>query len=108
MVAHEEHPVIVIDGLDECGGLRHDRSGRKDSLLRTLRRWVEVDHLKKFKLITSRPESRITKTFPDSISTYINVPPGGDVKPEDSASDDIRTFLKSRLDSMEVDCKGPW
>ena len=105
-ISHEEFPVIVIDALDECGGLRHDPSGRKDydALLRTLRRWVEVDHLKKLKLvITSRPESRITQTFPDSASTYVNIPSGSDVKPEDSASDDIRAFLKSRLDTMEVE-----
>jgi len=75
---HEQLPVIVVDALDE-----HDPSGRKDydALLRTLRRWVEVDHLKKFKLvITSLPESHITQTFPDVISTYINVPSGSGVK----------------------------
>ena len=107
-VSHEELPVIVIDALDECGGLRYDLSGRKDydDLLRTLRRWVEVDHLKKFKLvITSRPEVRITQAFPDSTTIYINIPSGSDVKPEDSASDDIRTFLKSRLGTMEVEPK---
>jgi len=27
-VSHEELPVIVIDALDECGGLRHDSSGK--------------------------------------------------------------------------------
>jgi len=105
-VSYEELPVIVIDALDECGGFRHDSLGRKDyeALLRTLRRWVEVDHLKKFKLvITSRPESRITQTFPDSTSIYINIPSGKDVKIEDCASDDIHTFLKSRLDTMKVE-----
>ena len=105
-ISHEELPVIVIDALDECGGLRHDSSGRKDytDLLRTLRRWVEVDHLKKFKLvITSRPEIHITHTFPDSISTHINIPSGSDVRPEDRVSDDIRRFLKSRLNGMEVE-----
>ena len=105
-ISHGELPVIVIDALDECGGLRHDPPGRKDytALLRTLRRWVEVDHLKRFKLvITSRPEIRITQTFPDSISTHINIPSGSDVRPEDRASDDIRIFLKSRLDAMEVE-----
>jgi len=47
-VSYEELPVIVIGALDECGGLRHSYSGRKDyeALLRTLQRWVEVDHLK--------------------------------------------------------------
>ncbi|KAL9708740.1 hypothetical protein Ac2012v2_008121 [Leucoagaricus gongylophorus] len=72
-VSREELPVIVIDALDECGGLRHDSSGQRDyeSLLRTLKHWVEVDDLNKSKLvITSRPEDRIAQTFPDLISTH--------------------------------------
>jgi len=41
-IPHDQLPVIVIDALDECGGLRHDPSGRKDydCLLRTLQRWA--------------------------------------------------------------------
>ena len=99
-VSHEELPVIVIDALDECGGLRHDESGREDlqSLLRTLKRWIQANHLKKFKMvITSRPEDGIT--FPDSISIY-GIPSGSNVKSGDSASEDIRALLKSRLKSM--------
>jgi len=60
---HEELPVIVIDALDECGGLRHNTPGKKDfqNLLHMLKHWIQVDHLKKLKLvITSQPESRIT------------------------------------------------
>ena len=105
-VAHEELPVIVVDALDECGGFRQDSSGRDDyeGLLCTLRRWAEVDHLKKFKLvITSRPDSRITQTFPDTISTYIDIPSGSGVKPDDSTSDDIRKFLESRFNTIEVE-----
>ena len=105
-VPREELPVIVIDALDECGGLRHDSSAKDDyeGLLRTLKRWVQVDHLKKFKLvITSRPEDPITKMFPDSVSTHVNIPSGSEVKPEDSASDDIRAFLKSRFDTMRME-----
>jgi len=59
----EEFPVIVIDALDECGGLRHDFSGQKDydALLCVLKRWALFDHLQKFKLvITSQPEDNIT------------------------------------------------
>ena len=105
-VPHEELPVIVIDALDKCGGLRHDSSGWDDyeGLLRTLKRWIQVDHLRKFKLvITSRPDNRITQIFPDSISTHVNIPSGGDVKPGDSASDDIRVFLRSQLDAMGME-----
>jgi len=62
-ISHEELPVIVIDALDECGGLRHDSLGTDNfrGLLRTLERWTLANCLKKFKLIiTSRPEDRIT------------------------------------------------
>ena len=100
---HEELPVIVIDALDECGGLRHNTPGKKDfqNLLHTLKRWIQVDHLKKLKLvITSRPESRIT--FPDSISIH-DIPSGHGVKPGDSVSSDICTFLQSRLDNMKLE-----
>jgi len=102
----EELPVIVIDALDECGGLRHDSPAKNDykGLLRTLKRWVQVDHLKRFKLvITSRPEDAITKMFPDSVSTHVNIPSGSEVKLEDSASDDICAFLKSQLDTMGME-----
>ena len=96
----EELPVIVIDALDEWGGLRHDAPGKKDlqNLLHTLKRWIQVDHLKKLKLvITSRPDDRIT--FSDSISIH-DIPSGYGVKPGDSVSNDIRTFLKSCLENM--------
>ena len=101
----EQLPVIVVDALDECGGLRHESSGRDDfwGLLRTLKRWALVGHLKKFKLIiTSRPEDRITRTFPESISTHINIPSGNDVEPGDSTSNDIRAFLKKRLEDTNM------
>ena len=64
-----------MDGLDECGGLRHDSSGWDDyeGLLRTLKRWVQVDHLKKFKLvITSMPENRITPSPIPSVPMSIS------------------------------------
>jgi len=98
--------VIVIDALDECGGLRHDASGKEDfqSLLHTLKRWTQVDHLKRFKLvITSRPEDRISRTFPKTISIHIAIPSGSDVELGDSASQDIHVFLKSRLESMGME-----
>ena len=91
----EELPVIVIDALDEWGGLRHDAPGKKDlqNLLHMLKHWIQVDHLKKLKLvITSRLEHSIA--FPDSISIH-DIPSGHGVKLEDSVSNDIRIFLQS-------------
>jgi len=104
-IPHEQLPVIVVDALDECGGLRYDSTGRKDyeALLHTLQRYTQEDHLKKFKLIiTSRPDDCITQTFPNSISTHVNIPSGTDVNPGDSASNDIRTFLKKRLEGTNM------
>ena len=105
-IRRERLPVIVIDALDECGGLRHDASGKEDfqSLLHTLKRWTQVDHLKRFKLvITSRPEDGISRTFPKTISIHIAIPSGSDVELGDSASQDIHVFLKSRLESMGME-----
>ena len=105
-IPREELPVIVIDALDECGGLRHDPSGEEDfqSLLHTLKRWTQVDHLKRFKLvITSRSEDRISQTFLKSISIHIAIPSGRDVKLGDSASEDIHQFLKSCLENMGME-----
>ena len=103
---HEQLPVIVVDALDECGGLRHGPTGKKDydALLRTLWHWAQEDYQKKFRLIiTSRPDDRIEQIFPDSISTHVNIPSGSDVKPGDSASNDIWVFLMSRLSVMDMD-----
>ena len=102
----EKLPVIVIDALDECGGLRHDSSGKDDfeGLVRTLKHWIQDEHLKRFKLvITSRPENRITRIFSNTIYIHVDIPSGNNVKPGDSASEDIRTFLRSRLKSMGME-----
>jgi len=101
-VPHEELPVIVIDALDECGGLRHDTSGTDDfeGLVHMLKHWIQVDHLKKFKLvITSWPENSIT--LPNPINIH-EIPSWHGVKPEDSVLNDIHIFLKSRLEDMRM------
>ena len=104
-IPHKELPVIVIDALDECGGLRHDASAKDDykDLLYTLKRWAQVNHLKRFKLIiTSRPEDHISRIFPESISIHIAIPSGSNIKLGDSASRDIRAFLELQLNAMEM------
>ena len=96
---------MIVDALDNCGGLRHDFSGQKDydALLCVLKRWALFDHLQKFKLvITSQPEDNITRMFPDSISTH-NTPSGSDVRLGDSASNDIRVLLKLCFKGMGVE-----
>jgi len=105
-VLHDEFLVIVINALDKCGRLRHDSTGHKNYkfLLHTLKHWIEINYLKKFKLvITSQPEDSIMQTFPKLISTHINILSGNDVKLEDKASNDICVFLISKLSGMDME-----
>jgi len=93
-VPYEELPVIVIDALDESGGLRYDSSRKDDhkGLLRMLKHWIHVDHLKRFELIlTSRHDEFIQRMFPESMSIHIDIPSGSNVNPGDSTSHDIRS-----------------
>jgi len=92
-VLWKELLVMMINALNECGGLKHNASGKEDfwNLLHMLKRWIQVDHLKKLKLvITSWLEHSIT--FPDSISIH-DIPSGHGVKLEDSVSSDTHIFL---------------
>ena len=83
----------------------YDSSGRVDHEdLRTLKHWVRVDRLTKFKsVITSRPEYCITQTFPDSTSVHVNILSGSDIEPGGSASNDICAFSTSRLKTVWVE-----
>ncbi len=86
-------PVIIIDGLDECGGLRGRRSEDRKALLRALKMWPQLSV--KFKLIvTSRPEDDITATL-SSISHPMDLFSGTEVTPE--TSQDITTFFIRRF-----------
>jgi NACHT domain len=61
-VSVERLPVIVVDALDECGGLEGEHSSHRRKLMRTLQLWSNLPL--KFKLIvTSRDESDITSIF---------------------------------------------
>jgi len=102
----KELPVIVIDALDKCGGLRYDSSTKNDyeDLLYILKCWIQADYLKKFKLvITSWSDNAITKIFPDSVSTHVNIPFSSNIKLKDSTFDDIHAFLKSQFDTMGME-----
>lgn len=86
-------PVIVIDALDECGGLQGRHSDAREDLLETLKRWPRLPA--KFKLIvTSREEDDIASIL-SSFSTIIDLSSGISVNSQ--ASGDIRTFFLHRF-----------
>jgi hypothetical protein len=86
--------VVLIDALDECGGLEGMNSRDREQLVQTLRLWPNVP--KKFKLIvTSRNETDIDDAFLEMPHYPIGVPSSGAV-----VLSDIHYFLQVRLHSI--------
>ncbi|KIM19890.1 hypothetical protein M408DRAFT_48185, partial [Serendipita vermifera MAFF 305830] len=86
----EHLPVVIIDALDECGGLDGQRSDHRGSLMKMLREW---SHLPRgFKLVvTSRGESDIESLFSTTSHHLINILAGKTAKSD--SSKDIMAFL---------------
>jgi hypothetical protein len=94
-------PVIVIDALDECGGLEGQYSGDRQALLRTFTTWS--DFPAKLKLIvTSRGESDIERLFAATSHFPIEISAGQTV--EAQSSEDIRLFLTHQLRKVAFKC----
>jgi len=86
-------PVIVIDALDECGGLDGRHSRHREGVLNTLSTWSKLPQ--RFKIVvTSRDEDDIKRTL-QSISHVINIDAGP--RASIQSSDDISKFLTIRL-----------
>ncbi|KIM21760.1 hypothetical protein M408DRAFT_80079, partial [Serendipita vermifera MAFF 305830] len=87
----EESPIVVVDALDECGGLDGQHSIQRINLIRTLKIWSTLP--KTFKLIvTSRQEPDIACLFASTDHRSLEVPTEGlgNVAP----SSDIEMFLE--------------
>jgi hypothetical protein len=90
----ERLSVVLIDALDECGGLDEMNSQDREQLVQTLRLWPNVP--KKFKLIvTSRNETDIDDAFLEIPHYPIEIPSSGAV-----VLSDIHHFLQVRLHSI--------
>ncbi|PVG00008.1 WD40 repeat-like protein [Serendipita vermifera] len=84
-------PVIVIDALDECGGLEGSLSVQRRALMKTLESWSKLP--RKFKLlVTSRGEIDIEQTFQATSHVSITLSTGHDVSIH--SLNDIREYLK--------------
>jgi len=78
-------PVIVIDALDECGGLDGRHSRHRKGVLRTLSTWSKLPRRLKI-VVTSRDEDDVKPTL-QNISHMIEIPTG------DRSLLDIEKFL---------------
>ncbi|RDB27538.1 hypothetical protein Hypma_003814 [Hypsizygus marmoreus] len=86
-------PVVVIDALDECGGLDGRQSVQRIGLLQSLKLWSKLPS--RFKLVvTSRREDDILRVL-TPLCEAIDIPSGSTVNHQ--ASEDIRLFLVSRF-----------
>jgi NACHT domain len=92
-------PVVVIDALDECGGLEGQYSLDRKALMRTFTSWSMLPA--KFKLIvTSRGESDIERLFSTTRHFPIEISAGQLV--EARSSEDIRLFLTCQLHEVAL------
>ena len=83
-------PVVLIDGIDECGGLDGSRSKHRRILLEGMKDWTRLGP--RFKLIvTSRPEDDIFRALSE-IGHCVELGSGENVSP--SSSSDICSFLR--------------
>ena len=92
----DRSPVVVIDALDECGGLEGPRSTHRISLAQTIERWSRLPH--KFKLfVTSRSESDIERLFSTTGHQVIEIQ-----TVEEQSSRDINMFLTHQLKQIAL------
>ncbi|PVF92103.1 WD40 repeat-like protein [Serendipita vermifera] len=87
-------PIVIVDAIDECGGLESHMRHHRQDLLRTLKAWSNLP--KEFKLVvTSRSETEIEQAFEDIPFHSIELDSGENVGPQ--SSDDIHSFLKQEF-----------
>jgi NACHT domain len=90
----ERSPVIVIDALDECGGLDGSHSDDRKNLMRTLESWSRLGGGYKL-VITSRGEHDIERLFSTISHRLIEICAGEVVASQ--SSDDVRSFLEDQF-----------
>ncbi|KAJ3561272.1 hypothetical protein NP233_g10295 [Leucocoprinus birnbaumii] len=103
-VSHGQLIVVVIDAVDECGGVDGHRSPDRKALLHTIAKW-HVSLPTNMKLvITSRPEDDIERSI-SSISIPVDI-----LHNTDETSNDIHRYLLHRLGEIAEpysDCLSP-
>jgi NACHT domain len=93
-----QSPVIVIDALDECGGVAGQRSNHRKRLISTLKKWPQLP--KKFKIvITSRAEGDVKRLFSSTKHKPITIPVGQSMDHE--SANDVRTFLEKEFGRIQ-------
>jgi hypothetical protein len=90
----ERLPIIVIDALDECGGLDGSHSDDRNNLMRTLESWSRLPGGYKL-VVTSRGENDIERLFSTVSHRLIEICAGRVVTSQ--SSDDVRSFFEDQF-----------
>ncbi|KAG9045564.1 hypothetical protein FS842_001154 [Serendipita sp. 407] len=93
----EQSPIVIIDALDECGGVQGHRSKDREDLIHTLDSWSKLPP--NFKLIvTSRDEGDIARLFSQTRPHIIELLTGD--RTDAQSKLDIQTFLGVELQKI--------
>ncbi|KIM22552.1 hypothetical protein M408DRAFT_78906, partial [Serendipita vermifera MAFF 305830] len=99
----ENPPIVIIDALDECGGLDGQHSNHRVNLMRTLKSWSSLPKI--FKLIvTSRREPDIVRLFGSIAHSSVDVLAGRSV--DTKSSDDIEKYLGYHFSQIVAQYQG--
>ncbi|CAG7846463.1 SubName: Full=Related to WD40-repeat protein (Notchless protein) {ECO:0000313/EMBL:CCA66915.1} [Serendipita indica DSM 11827] len=93
---NDQTPVVIIDALDECGGLEGAYSAERQQLMRTLVLWSKLSNCKL--VVTSREEDDILRTFTCNPPFTIDVLIGD--KTASQSKQDIQAFLGEELQKI--------
>ncbi|KIM25799.1 hypothetical protein M408DRAFT_33532, partial [Serendipita vermifera MAFF 305830] len=92
--ASETVAIVVIDALDECGGLDGWKSDHRMGLIRTFKSWSSLPG--RFKLVvTSRAEHDIEQLF--AITTHQPLEMFAGQRVNSESTEDIRSFIRHEL-----------
>ena len=93
-IPNDRLPVIIIDALDECGGL--DGSGWKarDEILKCFADWAKLPLGVKL-IVTSRAEQDITQAFSEFSHTPLEILTGTSVT--EASTHDIQLYMKNEF-----------
>ncbi|THH13419.1 hypothetical protein EW146_g6789, partial [Bondarzewia mesenterica] len=94
--SQDNFPVVIIDALDECGGLDGSRSQHRKHLLQTIKSWSSLSRSCKL-IVTSRAEGDIMQAL-EAITHLIELAAGDRVN--EQSSKDIRLYIENRFSEI--------
>jgi hypothetical protein len=90
-------PVIVVDALDECGGLEGLALAQREALMQSVYDWSQLPSNCKL-IVTSRSEMDIEQAFHTISHSSISISTGEDV--DKYSANDIRAYLKHEFQEI--------